>query len=100
MTTQDNSSNKPLSRLLKVGFAEGISFIVLLAIAMPLKYIANMPAPVRIIGMLHGILFIAYSITLLQAKMAYNWPFKKALIAFLLSFLPFGTFYLDRFLKK
>jgi integral membrane protein len=100
MTTSDNSFNTPLNRLLKIGFAEGVSFIVLLAVAMPLKYIANMPTPVRIVGMLHGVLFIGYTIALLQAKHAYKWPFKKALIAFLLSFLPFGTFYLDRILKK
>ena len=90
----------PLERLLKVGIAEGISFIVLLIIAMPLKYIAGMPTPVRIVGMLHGILFVWYSIVLLQATLTYKWPIKKAFIGFGLSFLPFGTFYLDKILKK
>jgi integral membrane protein len=59
-----------------------------------------MPMPVRIVGMLHGILFIGYTIALLQATRSYNWSSQKALIAFLLSFLPFGTFFLDRVLKK
>src|ERR1035437_10957883 len=100
MTNKNSSLKNPLSRLLKIGFAEGISFIVLLGIAMPLKYIAGMQTPVRIIGMLHGILFVGYVIALLQATWAYKWSYKKAWTAFLLSFLPFGTFFLDRVLKK
>jgi integral membrane protein len=96
-----NDTNKrALNILLKVGFAEGVSFLVLLLIAMPLKYIAHMPTPVRVVGMLHGVLFIWYAIALLRAKMAYGWSLKKAFVGFLLSFLPFGTFYLDRILKK
>lgn len=100
MTTKDISLKSPLGRLLKIGFAEGVSFIVLLFIAMPLKYWAGMPASVRIVGMLHGILFIGYGIALVQAGFVYKWSFKKVVIAFLLSFVPFGTFYLDRILKK
>ncbi|MES2140506.1 MAG: DUF3817 domain-containing protein [Bacteroidota bacterium] len=100
MTTNDISFKTPLGRLLKVGFAEGVSFIVLLFIAMPLKYMADMPAPVRIVGMLHGVLFIAYAIALIQAGFVYKWSIKKVIIAFLLSFIPFGTFFLDRVLKK
>jgi integral membrane protein len=100
MTTQKTNSTTPLKRLLTVGIAEGISFIILLAIAMPLKYIAHIPTPVRIVGMFHGVLFIWYSIALLQAKIAYSWSFKKSAIAFLLSFLPFGTFFLEKVLKK
>jgi len=99
MTEINNSLKSPLGRLLKVGVAEGISFLVLLLIAMPLKYMAGMPTPVRIIGMLHGILFIGYAIALLQAKHTYRWPSKKVFIAFLLSFLPFGTFFLGRVLE-
>lgn len=100
MTTNNISLKPPLSSLLKIAFAEGVSFFVLLFIAMPLKYIADMLLPVRIIGMLHGILFIAYAVALLQSSLAFKWPLKKIVIAFLLSFLPFGTFFLDRVLKK
>lgn len=95
-----NTDNKSLNLLLKVGFAEGISFLVLLLIAMPLKYIAHMPLPVKIVGMLHGVLFVWFCIQLLKATLEYKWPIKTALIGFLLSFLPFGTFYLDRILKN
>jgi integral membrane protein len=96
----DNSLKTPLGRLLKVGVAEGVSFLVLLLIAMPLKYIAHMPTPVRIVGMLHGVLFVGYGIALLQAKMEYGWSMKKTVITFLLSFLPFGTFFLEKVLEK
>lgn len=100
MTTNDISFKTPLGRLLKVGFAEGVSFLVLLFIAMPLKYMADIPAPVRIVGMLHGVLFIAYAIALLQAGFVYKWSIKTIVVAFLLSFIPFGTFFLDRVLKR
>ena len=98
--TTDTSFKTPLGRLLKIGFAEGVSFIVLLFIAMPLKYMADMPTPVGVVGMLHGILFIAYAIALLHAGFVYKWPIKTIIIASLLSFIPFGTFFLDRVLKK
>ena len=95
-----STDKKALNMLLKVGFAEGVSFLILLGIAMPLKYIGHMPTPVRVMGMIHGVLFIWFSIALLKAKLEYNWSMKKAAIGFLLSFLPFGTFFLDRTLKK
>lgn len=96
----DHSIKTPLGRFLKIGLAEGISFLVLLFIAMPLKYMADMPMPVRVVGMIHGILFVMYAFALLQATLEYNWKIKTAVIAFLLSFLPFGTFFLERVLKK
>ncbi len=91
---------KTLSLFLKIGFAEGVSFLILLFIAMPLKYVFGMPMPVRVFGMIHGVLFVGFVVALVKATLEYNWSFKKALIGFLLSFLPFGTFYLDRILKK
>ena len=97
MTTNDN---KLFNIFLKVGFAEGVSFLILLFIAMPLKYFMDMPLPVRIAGMAHGVLFIGFSILLLMASIKYKWSIKTALIGFLLSFLPFGTFFLDRILKN
>ena len=91
------SQNK---RLFKIGIAEGISFLILLFIAMPLKYLADMPTPVRVIGMIHGVLFIMFAIALLQSRLANQLKTKTAIIAFLLSFLPFGTFYLDKLVEK
>lgn len=91
---------KKLDRFLKTGLAEGLSFIILLTIAMPLKYMAGMALPVRIVGMLHGVLFILYTLYLLQAAIAYKWSIPKIAAAFFLSFIPLGTFFLESLLKK
>lgn len=89
-----------LNRFLKTGLLEGISFILLVGIAMPLKYFADMPLPVRIVGMLHGILFILYCLLLVQCAWYYKWSFVKVVSAFLLSLVPFGTFFLEKLLRK
>ncbi len=94
------NDKKLLNVFLKVAIAEGVSFLVLLLVAMPLKYAMKMPEPVRIVGMAHGVLFVAFCILLLLATIKYKWSIKTALIGFLLSFLPFGTFYLERILKR
>jgi integral membrane protein len=91
---------KKLDRFLKTGLAEGLSFIILLTIAMPLKYMAGMALPVRIVGMLHGVLFIMYTLYLLQAAITYKWPLSKTAAAFFLSFVPMGTFFLESLLRK
>ncbi|MFL5764210.1 MAG: DUF3817 domain-containing protein [Bacteroidia bacterium] len=98
MTEQQNKET--LNWLIKTGIAEGISFLVLLGICMPLKYMMHMPLPVRIVGMLHGALFIAFIWLLLKAKAEYKWPFSVVALGVLLSVLPFGTFFLDRILRK
>ncbi len=87
---------KPFPLFRKIAFLEGISFLVLLCIAMPLKYFANMPMPVRIVGGLHGGLFVAFIVLALMVVIANKknfWWFCKALAV---SFLPFGTFYMDK----
>ena|SRR5687768_6198979 len=85
-----------LGRFRTVAIAEGISFLVLLFIAMPLKYIAGIPQAVQIIGWIHGILFIAYMIAGLDVRKALNWDFKKVRFAVLAAFIPFGPFILDK----
>lgn len=84
----------------KIALAEGTSFLVLLLIAMPLKYLANWPMGVTIIGGLHGVLFIAFIYLAWEVKSDYKkswgWLFK----AFMASILPFGTFILDRQWKR
>jgi integral membrane protein len=84
-----------MGRLRIIAFLEGVSFLVLLCIAMPLKYMGGLPDAVRITGSVHGLLFVLYVLLLLQVRAQYKWPFKKTLYAFIASFLPFGTFYAD-----
>jgi integral membrane protein len=93
-------NNNVLNLLLKLGFIEGISFLLLVFICMPLKYLWNIPEPVRYIGIIHGVLFLLFFVVLYYAKEYFNWKIKKVFLGFLLSVIPFGTFYLDRVLKK
>lgn len=85
-----------LGRLRLIGLLEGISFLVLLGIAMPLKYWAGEPAAVRVVGMAHGVLFIAYVAAILQAHLEYDWTLKRSAVLLLASILPFGPFIADR----
>jgi integral membrane protein len=89
-----------LGRLRLVGFLEGLSFVVLLAIAMPLKYFAGEPQAVRMVGMAHGVLFLAYLAAILQAHVEYGWTWKKSALLGLASVLPLGPFIADRKLLR
>ncbi|HEY6080147.1 MAG TPA: DUF3817 domain-containing protein [Polyangiaceae bacterium] len=89
-----------LKHLRWVAFAEGVSFVLLLFVAMPLKYWAGMPLAVRVVGMAHGFLFIAFVWALFQAAVERSWPPKRWLAAFISSLLPFGTFVFDRSLRR
>ena len=91
---------KSLNLLRKVGMAEGVSLLVLLFIAMPLKYIWQQPGAVKIVGWVHGALFVLFMLLVLRVYDQRNWPFKKLVLAFLAAFLPFGTFVFDKQLKK
>jgi len=93
-------SDSAIGRFRLAAISEGISFIVLLFIAMPLKYFAGLPEAVKYIGWVHGLLFVLYVLALITVKMNLNWGFKKTVIAFLASLLPFGTFILDKSLQK
>ena len=88
-----------LRQLRLVAFLEGLSFVILLFIAMPLKHFAGLPMAVRVAGMVHGLLFIAFVITLFRAATEHDWVFKRWVLAFVSSLLPFGTFVFDRTLK-
>lgn len=90
----------PIKRLRTIGIYEGISYLVLLAIAMPLKYFADFPQAVSIVGMLHGILFVLFGAALLHVWIKHRWSFLKVVAAFISSLIPFGTFVLDARLRK
>lgn len=79
-----------------IAFFEGTSFILLLGIAMPLKYMYGKPEMVKIVGMAHGVLFIAYIVLAIVVKEKLNWNTKQTLLALVASVLPFGTYYADR----
>lgn len=91
---------RTLKLLRKIGIAEGVSFLILLLIAMPLKYWFGQPLAVKYTGWAHGFLFVSYVALAFYAKETYNWPFKKFLLAFMAAWLPLGTFLFDSRLKK
>lgn len=80
---------------------EGVSYLLLLGICMPLKYIWNIVEPTRPVGMAHGVLFVAYCIWLLIVGLQLKWNFKTLVIGFIASLLPFTTFVFEmKFLPK
>lgn len=79
-----------------LSYLEAISFLVLLGIAMPLKYMYDMPEYVRVVGMAHGILFVLYIIGAYYMYEKLNWKFKTFMVVVLCSILPFGPFYADK----
>lgn len=89
-----------LRQLRVVALLEGLSFVVLLFVAMPLKYWAGLPLAVRIVGSLHGLLFLAFLWALFRAALERDWPPTRWGLALLSSLLPFGTFVFDRSLKR
>ena len=94
------NKEKLLHRFRMIGIAEGISFLVLLLIAMPLKYLMHIPEPVKIMGWIHGALFVTFIYFAFEIMGALNKNFIWLLKAFVAAFVPFGTFIFDRQLKK
>ena len=91
---------KPSVRLLlRVAVAEAVSFLLLLGVAMPLKYIWHLPVAVRIGGSLHGMLFLAFCWCLMQAASECRWPLPRTALVFAASLIPFAPFFLDRRLR-
>jgi integral membrane protein len=85
----------PLSRLRLVGLLEGVSYLLLLGVAMPLKYVLGEPLAVRYVGMAHGILFLLYLLAIVPVALDFRWRLKTIGLAVLASFLPCGPFVLD-----
>ncbi|MDC1226643.1 DUF3817 domain-containing protein [Algibacter sp.] len=79
-----------------VALLEGVSYILLLFIATPIKYLLNDPQYVKLLGMPHGVLFVAYVALAFLFKKEFSWTSKEFLMVLLASILPFGTFYIDR----
>jgi len=89
-----------IARLRLIGLIEGTSYLVLTAVGMPLKYFADTPGPVRVLGMLHGILFVVFCFALLQALLEKRVSFFQSVGVFIASLLPFGTYLIDGWLKR
>ena len=75
---------------------EGISYLLLLFVAVPLKYLMGDESYVKLLGMPHGVLFIAYIILSFVMRKKMNWNTTSFIIILLASIIPFGTFYVDK----
>ncbi len=84
-----------IGRLRIVGFLEGVSYLLLMGIAMPLKYIWDYQEATIGLGYAHGILFVLYLVLILPAKIDHKWTFKTTFLVGIASLLPFGTFVAD-----
>jgi integral membrane protein len=84
----------------RVALAEGVSFLLLIFIAMPLKYWAGLPIAVKVVGWAHGFLFVLFLVMAFEVKSLLNKNFFWYMKAFVASVLPFGTFVLDRQLSR
>jgi integral membrane protein len=82
------------------GALEGASFLVLLFVAMPLKYFAGVPIAVRVVGSVHGLLFLLFLTALFRVASERSWPARRTLGAFAASLVPGGTFVLNRTLTR
>ena len=79
---------------------EGASFLLLLGIAMPLKYLAGMPEAVRIVGMIHGLLFVVYLAAAIHAALSLHWPLSRSLLVLGAAIFPAGPFLIDGWLRR
>jgi integral membrane protein len=98
--TSTTEKAKWLRRFKLISIIEGISFLVLLFVAMPLKYVMDMPLAVTYVGWVHGILFIIYIYVVFPTARKATWNFSKTFFALVASILPFGPFIFDRYLSK
>jgi integral membrane protein len=90
----------PVGRLRAIAIVEGVSYLLLLGIAMPLKYFAGFPEAVKVVGWAHGLLFVLYLIAVAEVTVARRWRFMRILGAFVAALVPFGTFVLDARLRR
>ncbi len=90
----------PIPLLRTIALAEAVSFLALLAVAMPLKYFAGLPAAVKIAGWVHGVLFVAFCAALVQTAVTARWPAGRTALVLMAALLPFGPFVVDRRMRR
>jgi|SRR5690554_1061900 len=92
----DTQLLKRIKQFAWISMAEGISFLVLLLIAMPLKYFADMPLMVKYFGWAHGVLFVIYVAQLAWLGIKLKWGVQRMTIYFIAAFLPLAPFFVER----
>jgi integral membrane protein len=90
----------PVHVLRVAALTEAVSFLVLLGVAMPLKYAAGIPGPVKVVGWMHGVLFVAFCLFLAQTFIVARWPLGRAVLVFVGALVPFGPMLLEPRMKR
>ena len=99
MYPKESKMNNSVKMFGLINTIEGYSYLILLFIAMPLKYAFGFPLAVKIAGMAHGVLFIAFLALLVMAWRDAKWAFTENIIFFIASLIPFGTFFTKKRIK-
>lgn len=89
-----------LRRVIWTGRVEALSFLLLVGVAMPLKYLADEPEAVRVVGMAHGVLFLVYVLALVGAAAEHRWPLRRTALGVLASLVPIGPLWFERHLRS
>lgn len=92
--------SRPIDRLRLASLLDGVSYLVLVGVAMPLKYLAGMPLAVRLVGSVHGLLFLVLCALLLEALWRRRLGLGRCTVVFLCALVPFAPFPLDRKLRE
>lgn len=90
----------PLGRFRAIALLEGVSYLLLFGVTMPLKYLAEMPTPNKIVGMAHGVLSVVYVGLLIEVALKSRWSVLRSIVALFASFVPFGAFVLEAWLRR
>ena len=94
------SKSKEITAFLRIGLLEACSYLLLLGVAMPIKYIAHIPEPVQYLGWAHGLLFVGYVGLLAWLVLIRKWPFYLGILGFVAALLPLGPYVFERYLRK
>ena len=89
-----------IGRLRIISLVEGVSFLLLLGIAMPMKYWWGMPWAVSVVGMAHGVLFLLFCVALVNAMLVVRWKLRHPILIFLASLVPFAPLWVEHWLRK
>jgi len=92
--------NQDVIKFNKINSIEGYSYLLLLFVAMPIKYLFAMPLAVKVVGMIHGVLFVLFCYYLLKAWQEAEWSFKDSTLFFIASLIPFGTFFTKKIIAS
>lgn len=100
LLTDQDKTNVMLRIFRQIALWEAISTVILFFVAMPLKYLADLPEAVKIAGSIHGFLVVLFVVLLIASWQTYNWHIRRVALYFVVSLIPIVSFWIERDLKK